>query len=186
MNMEDSIKIISEMVNHTKYNIGRDKPIYLMWGYAVALSAFTHYLLAFQFGVAMPWLVWLSMPIAGLINTIYFSKQKKKAQALSFTDRTLGSVWTAFIAALLVFLLASPQLGWQGVYPVLMVLYGIGTATTGGVIRYTPLKVGGYLSMLIGLIAFYLTFELQLFLLSLSVLVSFVIPGHLLPKKSSI
>jgi hypothetical protein len=157
-----------------------------MWGYAVALSAMASYVLQYQLGIENGWLVWLTMPIAGVVNAIYFSKKKRKARVLSFTDRALASVWRAFVAAMFIFLFASPQLGWKGIYPVLMVLYGIGTATTGGIIKFKPLSIGGYLSMLIGFAAFYTSFELQFFLLSLSVIVSFIIPGHLLPKKLNV
>lgn len=183
LKVEESISIITQMVNTTKYNISEDKSIYLMWGYAVALSAITQYVLQFQLNVDMAWLVWFTMPVAGIVNAIYFGRKKKKATAISFTDRALSSIWKAFVVALIIFLLASPVLGWDGIYPILMVLYGIGSASTGGIIKFRALSVGGYISMVIGLAAFYLSFEIQLFLLSLSVLVSFIIPGHLLPKK---
>jgi len=183
LKVEESLNIISQMVNTTRYNISEDKIIYLMWGYAVALSAITQYVLQYQLNVEMAWLVWLTMPIAGVVNGIYFGRKKKKATAFSFTDRALSSIWKAFIVALIIFLFASPVLGWDGIYPVLMVLYGIGTASTGGIIKFKALSIGGYISMFIGLVAFYLGFEIQLFLLALSVMVSFIIPGHLLPKN---
>jgi hypothetical protein len=186
LKVEESLNIISEMISTTKYNISQDKFIYLMWGYAVAFSAMAHYVLQYQLGFEMAWLVWFTMPIAGIYNGIYFSRKKNKARVFSFTDRALASIWRAFVAALFVFLFASPALGWDGIYPVLMVLYGIGTASTGGIIKFKALTVGGYISMLVGLAAFYFTFETQLFLLSLSVIVSFIIPGHLLPKKLNV
>ncbi|SMG29714.1 hypothetical protein SAMN05661096_01896 [Marivirga sericea] len=186
LNVEESLNIISEMISNTKYNISEDKFIYLMWGYAVAVSSMAHYVLQYQFGIEMAWLVWLTMPIAGVVNAVYFGRKKRKARVFSFTDRAIASVWKAFIAALFVFLFASPALGWNGIYPVLMVLYGIGTASTGGIIKYKALTVGGYLSMVVGFAAFYFGFETQLFLLSLSVTVSFIIPGHLLPKKVNV
>jgi hypothetical protein len=106
LKVEDSLKIISEMINTTKYNISEDRFIYLMWGYAVAFSAMANYVLQYQLGIEMGWLVWLSMPIAGIVNAIYFSRRKKKARAFSFTDRALASVWRAFVAAMFIFLFA--------------------------------------------------------------------------------
>lgn len=186
LKVEESLSIISEMISTTKYNISQDKFIYLMWGYAVAFSSMAHYVLQYQLGVKMAWLVWFTMPVAGIVNAIYFSRKKKSARVFSFTDRALASVWKSFVAALFIFLFASPALGWDGVYPILMVLYGIGTASTGGIIKFRALSIGGYLSMLVGFAAFYLGFEIQLFLLSLSVIFSFIIPGHLLPKKLNV
>lgn len=183
LNTDESIQLIMEMVQSTKYNIAEDKFIYLLWGYAVAISAITHYIMQFILKVEMAWIVWLSMPIAGFVTAIYYIKKKRKARTKTFTDRALGGVWAAFVAAMIIFLMASPQVGWPIVYPILMVLYGIGTSITGTIIKFKPLVIGGYLSMLTGLVAFYMSFEIQLFLLAIAVIVSYIIPGHLLPKK---
>jgi len=182
---QDSIKIIMEMVQSTKYNIARDKVIYLMWGYLVAISSLAHYVLQFQLEISQAYYVWLSMPVAGIITGIYYGRKKKHSTAKTFTDRAMSSIWIAFIVALIIFLLASPQIGWGAVYPIFMVLYGIGTSTSGGIMKFKPLVIGGYLSMGVGLLAFYQPFDIQLFLLALAVIVSYVIPGHLLPKAQN-
>jgi hypothetical protein len=186
LKLEESLNIISEMINTTKYNISEDRFIYLMWGYAVAGSAMINYIFQYQLNIEEGWYVWLTMPIAGIVNGVYFSRKKNKAKVVSFTDRALGSVWISFLVALVIFLVASTQLGWDAIYPVLMVLYGVGTASTGGIIKFKPLTIGGYLSMLIGLVAFYVEFEIQLFLISLSVICCYIVPGHLLPKKLNV
>ncbi|WMN07407.1 hypothetical protein QYS48_28665 [Marivirga arenosa] len=82
LKVEESLNIISQMVNTTRYNISEDKIIYLMWGYAVALSAITQYILQYQLNVEMAWLVWLTMPIAGVVNGIYFGRKRKRQQPL--------------------------------------------------------------------------------------------------------
>jgi hypothetical protein len=180
---QDSIKIIMEMVQSTKHNIAQDKVIYLMWGYLVSISALTHYVLQFQMDIYQAYYVWLSMPVAGIITGVYYGRKKRKSTAKTFTDRAMSSIWIAFIVALIIFLLASPQIGWTVVYPVFMVLYGIGTATSGGIMKFKPLVIGGYLSMVIGLVAFYQPYDIQFFLLALAIIVSYVIPGHLLPNQ---
>jgi hypothetical protein len=186
MNTDESLKLITDMVQSTRYNIAQDKIIYLMWGYATSFAVLTHYLLQFQFNIKMAWLVWLLMPFVGVYNAIYFSKKKRSSRVKTFTDRALGAIWGSFIAALFIFLFASPKIGWATIYPIFMVLYGIGTSSTGGIIKFKPLIYGGYLSMLIGLVAFYVPFEIQFPLLALAILVSYVIPGHLLPKALNV
>jgi len=181
---EDSIKLMMDMVQSTRYNLAQDKVIYLMWGYTVAIAALTHYILQFQFGITQAWIVWMSMPIAGIYTGIYYSKRKKKSRVKTFTDRALGAIWSAFITALFIFLFAAPQIGWSGIYPIFMVLYGIGTSSTGSILKFKPLVFGGYSSMLIGLIAFYVSYDIQFLLLALAIIVSYVIPGHMLPKTS--
>ncbi|WP_439482676.1 hypothetical protein [Cyclobacterium plantarum] len=179
---EESLHIITEMIKSTRYNISEDKIIYLMWGYAVALSGIIHYLLEFNLRYQRAWLVWISMPVIGIISGIYYSKKNKRARQKSFTDRALASLWISLVIGFFVLLFASPAIGWSGIYPVFMLLYGIGTATTGGIIKFRPLVIGGLLSMALSLFAFYIGFEYQLLLIALAVIVSYIIPGHLMPK----
>ena len=65
-----------------------------------------------------------------------------------------------------------------------MILYGVGTVSSGGILKFKPLVFGGYLSMVIGLAAFYTPYEYQFILLAAAVTVSYIIPGHLLSKVS--
>ncbi len=74
----------------------------------------------------------------------------------------------------------SPQLSWNGVYPVFMFLYGIATISTAGILKFKPLAIGGVISVLCGIVAAYLSFEYQILLLAFAIVCSFVIPGHLL------
>ena len=188
LSQQQSIDLIMNMVNQSKYNIAQDKVIYLMWGYSVALSSLIHYGLQFIMDVPanQAWYIWLLMPVLGIINSIYFSRKKKDQNAKTFTDRALGAVWISFIAALITFIAASPAVGWQTIYPIFMVLYGIGSACSGGILKFKPLIYGGALSMFLGLISFYQVFEVQLLLLPLAITISFVVPAHMLPKNKTV
>ncbi len=99
----ESIALIMNMVDSTKHNIAEDRIIYLLWGYAVALSAIIHYLLVYVMGVSpdQASLVWLSMPALGIIQGVYFSRKKKTKKVKTYIDRAMASIWISFIAALL-------------------------------------------------------------------------------------
>lgn len=184
----ESLQIIKDMVSKTKHNIAADKIVYLMWGYTVAICSLLHYLLIEVMSVdpGIAPVVWLSMPILGIIHGIYFSKRNKNRHVKTHIDRSLSSVWLSFTAALLVFLLSAPVVGWQIVYPMLMVLYGIGAATSGGILNFKPLIIGGAISMAIGFIAFHMDFKTQLLLLAAAIIISFVVPAHQLPKAKNV
>jgi len=184
---QDSLDIIAGMLQSTRHNIAEDKVIYLLWGYGVAITAFAHYVLQFLLNThpATASIVWLSMPVLGIVNGIYFSRKKKNKGVKTYIDRAMSAIWLSFIGALVCFLFAAPAVGWAVIYPMFMILYGIGSASSGGILKFNPLIFGGALSMIIGLIAFYQVFELQLILLAVAVVVSFVIPAHLLPKSKN-
>jgi len=183
LKVEESLNIISEMVNSSKYNLSENRGIYLMWGYTVAVMAIVHYVLQYHFGFTEAYYVWLSMPVLGVVNTIYFARKKKQKKVHTYIDRALSYIWLGFLFVLLSVLVISPQLSWSGVYPVFMFLYGIATISTAGVIKFKPLAIGGVVSIICGIFAAYLAFEYQLLLLAFAIFCSFVIPGHLLKNS---
>ena len=182
---DQSLQIIREMVAKTKHDIASDRVIYLMWGYGVAISSLAHYSFQVILGTSqnIAACVWLSMPVLGIINAVYFSRKSKITKVKSYIDRAMSSVWLSFIAALLVFLFSAPTVGWEIIYPALMVLYGIGASISGGILKFKPLIIGGAISMAIGFVAFHFSFEIQLLLLASAIIASFVIPAHQLPRK---
>lgn len=180
LKVEDSLNIISEMVNSSRYNLSEDRVIYLMWGYGVAISAIIHYVLQFQLEFSEAYYVWLSMPVLGVINTVYFARKSKKKKVHTYIDRALSYIWLGFLFVILALLVVSPQLSMKAVYPVFMFLYGMATISTAGILKFKPLAFGGIISVLCGIVASYLIFEYQILLLALAIVCSFVIPGHLL------
>ncbi len=180
LEVKESLNIISEMVNASKHNLAEDSIIYLMWGYGVAISAIVHYVLQYHIGINEAFYIWLSMPILGIINFIYFAKKEKKKRVQTYINRAMAYIWLGFLFVILSLLAISPQINWTGVYPVFMFFYGMATISSGGILKFKPLAIGGVISILLGIIAAYLAFEYQLLLLSLAIICSFVIPGHLL------
>ena len=70
-------------------------------------------------------------------------------------------------------------------YPLIMVIYGIGTWVSGGILKFAPLIIGGVICWILAGMAFYFPFNIQLLLLAMSILLSYIIPGHLLKFKAS-
>ncbi len=180
LEINESLKIISEMVSASKHNLAEDSIIYLMWGYGVAISAIAHYLLQYHMGINEAYYVWISMPLLGIINTIYFARKEKKKKVHTYINRAMAYIWLGFLLVILSLLAISPKLNWNGVYPVFMFLYGMATISSAGILKFKPLAIGGVISILLGIFAAYLAFEFQLLLLSLAIICSFVVPGHLL------
>ena len=65
-------------------------------------------------------------------------------------------------------------------YPFILILYGIGTFISGNILRFPLLIAGGIACWVLSLISFYVSFEYQLLLIALAVLLSYIIPGHVL------
>ncbi len=177
----ESWEIIQHMIRQAKNEVRNDGSYYLLWGWLVFIASLSHYLLGYVLHYRYPYAVWLLM-LVGIAGTIYQSVRKSKTQRVkTHMEQFIGSFWLGiFIAIVVVLLGAAFKTGYATAYPVLIAIYGIGTFTSGRLFRFTPLVVGGIVSWAIALIAFFVSFEVQLLLLALTVLVSYLIPGYIL------
>jgi len=182
MNEQESLKVIHEMISSAKNTIKDDGTLYLMWGWLVLLSSIGHYLILTLTNFEYPYIVWVSMPLAGIFTGIFVSKQVKKQKVKTHLDEMIGYLWLAFMVSLFIILIFMPKIGYSNTYPLLIILYGIGTFVSGGALRFKPLIIGGALNWLIAVVAFLVPFEQQLLLLGLAVICSYIVPGYWLKK----
>jgi len=64
-----------------------------------------------------------------------------------------------------------------------MMVYGIWLFISGGTIRFKPLMIGGIINWILAMAAFFVSFDQQLLLLALAVLLGYIIPSYLFKKK---
>ena len=178
---EESLQIIQSMINRAQNNLSENGFLFIFWGWLVFLSAAAFYVLI-KMDNEYAGLAWLGMPAGGIFTMIYSIRKNKKEKVKSYIDNYMAFVWIAFGAGLLITLSMGPKLQ-LGCYPMVIMLYAIVTFITGGIIRFTPLIVCGAMSFPISVFAFFVGFENQVILLALSVLVSYIVPGHLLQAK---
>lgn len=179
LNENESLAIISSMIASTKRKLSNDSIHYLLWGWSVLLAALAHYFLL-RSGHEQPYLSWLLMPITGIAAIFVGMRQKRTQHVKTHIDTAMQYVWMGFLIMLLLTLAISPKIGFETSYPLLMWLYGLGTFISGGILKFKPMWIGGLLSFALGTVAFFLAFEQQLLLLAAAIMVSYIIPGHLL------
>ena len=178
---EQQLELISEMIDSARKEFSDDSFIYLLWGWAVCLAALGEYVLM-QINYPHHYIVWISMPVVAVIQIFFLSARKKNEKVKSHMDRILGYVWMAVGINIAAVLFSQHSLQ-NNTYPVLILLYGIGTFISGGIMRHKPMMMGAACCWAIGFAAFFFAFEYQLLLLSLSVIVSYIIPGHMLKNR---
>lgn len=175
----NSIAIIEEMINKTKQRYSDSGFLFLLWGYFVVFAALLNYVLM-KMDNEYAYIGWaIFMPLGGLISTIYSFKEKSKPYVKTYTDDVMKYTWMAFGILLAVVLIFMGRLG-LNTYPLIMVAYGVPTLITGGVLKFKPLIFGALGSVLIGIVAFNFKFDVQLLLLCAAIIVSYLIPGHLI------
>lgn len=179
LTQKESLEIIHAMVLQSRQRVGENGVFYLLWGYAVFIAALAHYILL-QSGYENPWISWILMPIAGVLSGIIGYRKGKNAKVYTHVDTAMAYLWGAFTVVLITVLTFSGHIGFTGSYPVVILLYGLGTFVSGGILRFKPLIIGGIICWISGIVAILSSFDMQLLIMAGAILCGYIVPGHLL------
>jgi hypothetical protein len=74
------------------------------------------------------------------------------------------------------------RIPWEISNVLVIVMYGLGTFVSGGILKFRPLIIGGICCWIIALGAFFIPGEYTLLLVAISIIIAYLIPGYLLRK----
>ncbi len=181
MSSEESFKIIQQMIHTAKEQYSDDSFLFLFWGWLVFAASLGHYCFA-ALGYEQAQLAWILMPLGGVFTMFYVKKQNNQRLVKSYLDQFTTQVVIAFgvCLAIILFNMNSLQIN---CYPMVLMVYGLWLFISGGILKFKPLVIGGIINWGLSLIAFHVTFDVQLLLLSVAVLLGYIIPGYLLRNR---
>ncbi|MES2372357.1 MAG: hypothetical protein V4557_07245 [Bacteroidota bacterium] len=182
---QESLDLIKSMINKTKGEVADDSFHFLMWGWLVFSCCLASYILKVVIHYPDHFIVWWLMPVGGVVSAIYGAKQSRKQKVKSFLDEALGYLWIAIAVSFIVLVIVNMTSGgaWQTAFTYYILLYAIGTFVSGSLLRFKPLIIGGLINFALAAISPKFNYENQLLLGSVAILISYIIPGHLLRIK---
>ena len=142
MNEAESLELITSMINDSRARMTKNLGTpFLIWGYTtVAVSIFQAIIVACVEDFTPYLWGWFAIPVVGWSLMFLFNKQEKTVT--NYIDRSINSLWCAIgVAAFLL-----PLIGGfgQGIFPNVIILLGVGTATTAAVVKDKVVKRIGY------------------------------------------
>jgi hypothetical protein len=180
INAEEGFEIIQQMILKAKNKLADDGFYFILWGWLICIAASSQYLM-FQMNVNNNFLVWPFVVVTGIIvSIVYGYKSEKKRKVKTHIDKILNFVWIAFGIALFITLFFIGVHGMKTTYFFLLLLYGIGTFISGGILGFKPLIMGGMIAFILAIISVFFSEIDQLWIVSLALLCSYIVPGHLL------
>ena len=177
---QQSLRLIHSMIETSKNTIGNYSPYFLLWGWAVLIGCLLQYYLKVIVGYPKFYYVWLITPVAVVIQSFLIYKGSKYEKVKTFINEANAYLWTAIGLSFLVLAFVFTHIGWQYCFPFYILLYGIGTFISGSLIKFKPLVIGGLFCFPIAAISVYTGYDTQTLLAAFAVLISYIIPGHIL------
>jgi hypothetical protein len=179
---EESLKVIQKMISQTKDSVADKSFYFLLWGWLVFIGATLQFILKVIVRTEAHPVAWNIMFI-GVIFSILHGVKEKDAPVKTYVDEGLRSIWICVgIVQFLVVFIFMRRGDWEHCYTVFILLYSIGCFLTGRLLKFAPLVWGGVACWGIAILTTYVNTDTNILLMAGAILISYIIPGHLLRK----
>jgi len=181
---KEKLDVIYAMIENSKTQIRENAFFYLLWGWLVLGASLSHFIMM-KFDIFYSFLAWpVIMTIGMVISVIAGIRMGKRAGYRTHIDTAVIYLWYGFFFAILVILAFSigGKIPWEMSNALIIVMYGLGTFVSGGILKFRPLIIGGISCWIIALGAFFVPGEYMLLLVAISIITAYLIPGYLLRK----
>ena len=184
MSGEESLSIISGMINRARNRFSETGTLYLLWGWVILVCCIAQFALLKYFNYEKSYQVWGLTWLAVIYQFIYLARIKKNEKVKTYTDEIIAFVWITFVVCgcILVYLLLR-QKAYHLINPAILVLYGMPTFLSGIILKFRPLTIGGICCWVCALISPFIANEYHVLLLACAVIAAWIIPGYLLRAK---
>ena len=178
---QESLAIIQQMIATSKRQLIDSSKYFLLWGIAVFVCAVAQYVMLKLYLLHTQY-VWFAMPIIAIIHILIAMKQEKAQPVKTHNSIAMQGLWVSLGISFFIVAYLSGKTSFNCL-PIMILLYGVGTFTTGKIIEFKPLIVGGITCFILSVGITFIDGAEQLLIVALAVLVSYIIPAVLLKKE---
>ncbi|RLD65244.1 MAG: hypothetical protein DRI95_09140 [Bacteroidetes bacterium] len=182
---QDSLKLISEMLENTKARFNENGFFYLLWGWLVLIASLLHFTLLYT-DFQHPYIGWpVIMMGGGIVSGIAGYRKGKDAKVSTFIDRSMIFLWIGFVISLLILfaIVIIGHIKWHLLSILIIALYGLPTFVSGGILKFKPLIYGALACWVLAIISLFVQEEYVILLSAISVIFAYLIPGYMLKSK---
>ncbi|MCY7422636.1 MAG: hypothetical protein LH478_12940 [Chitinophagaceae bacterium] len=177
---EESLALIRTMIETTKASIKDSSHYFLLWGWATMIGCIIQYVLLNVVHYKHHYYAWFITPVALLIHVFFLVSDHKTEKVKTYISQANSYLWMAIGFSFLVLAFIFSRIGWQNSFPFYILFYGLGTSVSGALLQFKPMVLGGSSCFVLAAFAAYIPYDLQILLTAFAILVSYIIPGHLL------
>ena len=112
MTGEESLRIITEMLNKTRVNIRQGSFHLLLWGWMIVICSLAEYILDRFTNIVHPYYVWMLVIPGMFVSFVYGIITGRKAKMHTYADKIWMWAWMAFLISMLV-----APIGWSIIFP---------------------------------------------------------------------
>ena len=182
MTGEESLRIITEMINKTKVNINQGSFHLLFWGWLLIICSLSAWILEKFTGYSHPYYVWFLVIPGAFVSMIYGFVNGRKERVHTYADMLYMWTWIGFLlAAIVLFIVQAKNM--EAITSYILLLAGFPTFLSGFIIKFRPLIIGGLCFWIMALLVNFAGPSLAPLGTPVAVLVGYLIPGYMLKNR---
>jgi hypothetical protein len=179
---QQSLELITKMINKAKCDYRETGIAALMWGSVItfcSLISFINYYEKWQWAQY----IWFLTFIAVIPQVIISVRENKRKKYKTYNDDAMGGIWISFGISIFLLSFFSGLYDVPSEYSLFLILYGIPTFATGFARRFTPMIIGGITCWAFAIISMYIKFPYAMLLTAAAALIAWFIPGIILRRR---
>ncbi len=185
--VEQSLQVIQSMIEKAKQDVANNSFYLLLWGWLIFIAALLNFGLMKFTHFEQPYLAWNLVWIGAIASIIKGVKDSRKIAVKTFVGETMKvfGISQGILYTGLAFFFGKYDL-WAISFPLYILVYAVTCFFMGALMQFPLLKWTGLLCLPIMVIGVYVSFDWQLLLMALAILISYIIPGHVLSAKEKL
>jgi len=185
---EESFKIIDKAISNFKTNYKESAQIFLLWGWILTLACFAQFIIlkiiqseeAFEQIGLLSIGNWVVLILIGFIIQFFIVRKiDREKKVYSYLEGYLKSLWMVAVVSIFVAIVICVKLEIEPLAFILLIA-GIGTTTTGLLIKFRPLVIGGIAFFIFSIATTFVSVEYLNLLAGAAIICGHLIPGYFL------
>jgi hypothetical protein len=179
---EESLALITRMINKAKCDYEETGISALMWGSVITFCSIVSFV-AYEINVHVLNYVWYLIFAAVVPQIIIAVKQRRRKQYTSYAEDFMGGIWISFGIALLLFTIYNGRVHPPLADIIFLIMYGVPTFATGFSRRFTPMVVGGIVCWVLAIAGLYTDYQYRMLYSAIAAQCAWFIPGLILRRR---
>ncbi len=184
---EESLDLIHRHISNFKMNYKDNAKIFLLWGWLLTIASFSNFIIlkilhskeAYELMGLYSIGNWVVFGLIGFLILFFMDRNIKNKKVYGFLDSYIKKLWTVtavsfFIGTLICIKLeiAPP--------PIMLLIAGIATTTSGLLIKFRPLVIGGMAFFIFSIATTFVSNEYIALIVGVAIICGYLIPGYFL------
>jgi hypothetical protein len=185
---EESFQIINKAISNIKISYKEYAGIFLLWGWILALASFSNFIILkvlhnrevygqmgfYSLGN------WLVFAIIGFVFMYLMGRKiNKEKKVYSHLERNIKSVWWVALASFAIATVLCIKLEINPP-PIMLLIAGFATTTSGLLIKYRPVIIGGMAFFLFSIASTFVANAYIALIVCAAIICGYLIPGYFL------